>query len=219
MEFYDAHFSLINQETLKEQFVSVTEQSGGKLIPEGLSKPGHVYAVTRGATDLIGVFKMELQVAGGSGKFERTGLGSNSKTKESLNMAFNYFKANSKNVSGNIGTTTKDFQLHVQNLQGLGIPDELTLAAFITLCSGALERHIQEQLVVLGSMTISGTITKVTELAHVLRVCFDAGAKHILLPVSSAADIPLVSAELFTKFQTSFYSDPVDAVFKTLGLG
>jgi ATP-dependent Lon protease len=130
MEFYDAHFSLINQETLEEQFVSVTEQSGGKLIPEGLSKPGHVYAVTRGATDLIGVFKMELQVAGGSGKFERTGLGSNSKTKESLNMAFNYFKANSKNVSGNIGTTTKDFQLHVQNLQGLGIPDEPDFSRF-----------------------------------------------------------------------------------------
>jgi ATP-dependent Lon protease len=219
MEFYDVHFSLIDQKTLEERFVSVPEQGGGKLIPEGLSKPGHVYTVVRGASDMIGVFKMELQVVGGSGKFERTGLGSNSKAKESLNMAFNYFKANSKNVSGSIGATTKDFQLHVQDLQGLGIPDELTLAAFITLCSGALERPTQEQLAVLGSMTIGGTITKVPELANVLQVCFDAGVKRILLPVSSAADIPLVPADLFTKFQTSFYNDPVDAVFKALGVG
>ena len=156
---------------------------------------------------------------GRSGKFERTGLGSNSKAKESLNVAFNYFKANSKNVSGNISTTTKDFHLHVQDMQGLGLPDDLTLAAFITLCSGALERSIQEQMVVLGSMTIGGTITKVSELANVLQVCFDVGAKRILLPVASAADIPTVPAELFTKFQTSFYNDPVDAVFKALGVG
>jgi ATP-dependent Lon protease len=218
MEFYDVHFSMINKETMEEQFVSVPEQGGGKLIPEGLVKPGHLYTVARSASDMIGVLKMELQVVAGSGKFERTGLGSNSKAKESLNVAFNYFKANSKSVSGNISTSTKDFHLHVQDIQGLGLPDDLTLAALITLCSGALERPIQEQMVILGSMTIGGTITKVSDLANILQVCFDAGAKKILLPVASATDISTVPADLFTKFQTSFYNDPVDAVFKALGV-
>ena len=39
--------------------------------------------------------------------------------------------------------------------------------------------------------------------------------------MSSAQDIPSIPAELFTKFQTSFYSDPVDpvdAVYKALGV-
>jgi len=51
-----------------------------------------------------------------------------------------------------------------------------------------------------------------------LQVAFDAGAKRILLPMSSVTDIPSVPGELFAKFQTSFYSDPVDAVFKALGV-
>jgi len=35
--------------------------------------------------------------------------------------------------------------------------------------------------------------------------------------MASAMDIPSVPAELFSKFQISFYSEPVDAVYKALG--
>jgi len=38
------------------------------------------------------------------------------------------------------------------------------------------------------------------------------------LPMSSVIDIATVPGELFAKFQTSFYSDPVDAVFKAQGV-
>ncbi|MCK9313502.1 MAG: protease Lon-related BREX system protein BrxL, partial [Methanocorpusculum sp.] len=54
MEFYDVHFSYIDRETLEEKFVSVPEQGGGKLIPEGLGKPGHVYLVGKGNSGMIG---------------------------------------------------------------------------------------------------------------------------------------------------------------------
>ncbi|MFO7800950.1 MAG: hypothetical protein R6V55_01505 [Desulfovermiculus sp.] len=46
----------------------------------------------------------------------------------------------------------------------------------------------------------------------------DAGGKRVLLTMSSVGDIPTIPGELFAKFQTSFYSDPVDAVFKGLGV-
>ena len=49
-------------------------------------------------------------------------------------------------------------------------------------------------------------------------MAFDAGAKRILLPMASVRDIPTIPGELFAKFQTSFYADPVDAVFKALGV-
>ena len=92
------------------------------------------------------------------------------------------------------------------------------MAAFVGLCSGAMKRPVQSQLVVLGSLSIGGTINKVEELGSVLQVCFDAGAKKILLPMSSAVDLPTVPPELFAKFQTSFYTSPEDAVFKALGV-
>ena len=49
-------------------------------------------------------------------------------------------------------------------------------------------------------------------------LAFDAGAKRILLPMASVGDVPTVPGELFAKFQTSFYSDPRDAAFKSLGV-
>ncbi|AOY75378.1 protease Lon-related BREX system protein BrxL [Clostridium formicaceticum] len=218
MEFYDVHFSYIHKENFEEEFVSVPEQGGGKLIPEGMGKPGHIYLVGHGETGMIGVFKIETEVVPGSGKFERTGLGSNREAKESINTAFNYFKANKKNISGTISVQNFDYLMHIQDLQGIGVTSQLSLAAFIAMCSGALKKPIQSQMVVLGSMSIGGTITKVEELASTLQVCFDAGAKKILLPMASAADIGTVPPELFAKFQISFYQNVEDAVFKALGV-
>ena len=63
-----------------------------------------------------------------------------------------------------------------------------------------------------------GTVVQVRNLAECMQVAFDAGAKRILLPMSSVTDIPSIPGELFAKFQTGFYSDPVDAVFKALGV-
>lgn len=218
MEFYDVHFSYIDNETMEENFVSVPEHGTGKLIPEGPGKPGHVYTVARGDT-MIGVYKIELQIVSGTGKLQRSGFGANSSAKESVNVAFNYFKATSKQISSSINTKIKDYHLHVQDLQGVGLPEDLTLLAFVSLCSGAMDRAVQEQMVILGGMSIGGTITKVPELANSLQVCFDAGAKKVLLPLSSAVDIATVPPELFAKFQTSFYNDPVDAAYKALGVG
>jgi ATP-dependent Lon protease len=218
MEFYDVHFSYIDNETLNEEFVSVPEQGGGKIIPEGLGKPGHIYTVGRGKSGMIGVYKIETQVVSGSGKFEKTGLGSDREAKEAIETAFRFFRVNSKKISGTITTLSKDYLMHVRDINGVGLTSELALAAFVALCSGALDRPCQSQLVVLGSMSIGGTINKVEELANVLQVCFDAGAKKVLMPMSSATDIGTVPPELFAKFQISFYQSPEDAVFKALGV-
>lgn len=218
MEFYDIHFSYIDNESFEEHFVAVPEQGGGKLIPEGMGKPGHLYTVGRSETEVFGVYKIENEAVPGSGKFEKTGVSSNREAKETLNTAFNYFKANKKSISSGIRIDTTDFLMHIQDMQGVGMTDELGLAGFVALCSGALKKPVQSQLVVLGSMTIGGTITKVEELASVLQVCLDSGAKRVLIPMSSAVDIPTVPADLFSRFQISFYNSPEDCVFKALGV-
>jgi ATP-dependent Lon protease len=109
MEFYDVHFSYIDNETFEEEFVSVPEQGGDKLIPEGMGKPGHIYTVAHGDSGMIGVYKIETEVVSGTGKFERTGLGTSREARENLNTAFNYFKANKKNISGTISLSNNDF--------------------------------------------------------------------------------------------------------------
>lgn len=218
MEFYDVHFSYLDNDSFEEHFVSVPEQGSGKLIPDGLGKPGHVYTVARGDTGMLGVYKLETEVVGGNGKFEVTGVGYDREAKENLKTAQNYFKANKKLISGSISIDTNNFLMHIADCQGVGTTSELALCAFVALCGSSLRKPIQSQMCVLGNMSIGGTISKVEELANTLQVCFDAGAKKILLPMSSATDIATVPADLFAKFQTSFYTSPEDAVFKALGI-
>ena len=218
MEFYDVHFSYIDLDTMEEKFISVPESGGGKMIPEGMLKAGHTYFIGRGNSGMIGVYKIEVESPNGHGKFQVSGIGTDRETKEALNTAFNYFKANRKNISASIQVDDVDYLLHIEDLQGVGASKDVSLASFVAMCSSSLKKPMQGSLVILGSMSIGGTIGKVEELANTLQVCFDAGAKKILLPMSSASDISSVPSDLFSKFNISFYNDPEDAVFKALGI-
>ena len=218
MEFYDVNFSYIDNETFEEQYVSVPEQGGGKLIPDGMCNPGQVYTVSQGKTGMLGVFRLESQMLPGNGKFERTGIGTDRDSREASNTAFNYLKANGSRVSNSISTTTKDYIINYQDLQGIGMTNKLALPTLIALCSIALGKSTISTLAVLGEISISGIMMKVDELANALQVCLDSGAKKVLLPISSAADLGTVPAELIGCFNLIFYQSAEDAVFKALGV-
>lgn len=218
MEFYDVNFSYIDNDTFEEKYVSVPEQGSGKLIPEGICNPGQVYTVSRSKSGMIGLFRLEGQMLPGNGKFERTGLGSDREAREATNTAFNFLKANSNRISGKISTTTKDYIVNYQDLQGIGITGKLALSTLISICSIALGRPTLASLVVIGDISISGTLIKVEELANVLQVCLDSGAKKVLLPSTSFVDFATVPADLMSSFQLIPYNSPEDAVFKALGV-
>ncbi len=218
MEFYDVNFSYIDNETFEEHYVSVPEQGGGKLIPEGMCNPGQVYTVSQGKSGMLGVFRLESQMLPGNGKFERTGIGSDRDAKESTNTAFNFLKENGNRISGSISTTTKDYIINYQDLQGIGMTGKLALPTLIAMCSIALGKPTLSSLAVLGEISISGTMMKVDELANSLQVCLDSGAKRVLLPITSAAELGTVPADLIGSFNLIFYSSAEDAVFKALGV-
>ena len=219
MEFYDVNFSYIDKESFEEYYVSVPEQGGGKLIPEGMCNPGQVYTVSQGRSGMIGVFRLESQMLLGSGKFERTGIGSDREAREATNTAFNFLKANAGRISGAISTTTKDYIVNYQDMQGIGMTNKLALPTLIALASVALNKPTVSSLAVLGEISIAGTMIKVDELANSLQVCLDSGAKKVLLPITSAVDLGAVPPELIGCFNLIFYQSAEDAVYKALGVG
>lgn len=218
MEFYDVNFSYIDNETFEEQYVSVPEQGGGKLIPEGVCNPGQVYTVSRGKNGMLGVFRLESQMLPGNGKFDRTGIGGDREPREATNTAFNYLKANGSRISGTISTSQRDYNINYQDLQGIGMTGKLALPTLVALCSIALNRPVLSSTVILGEITISGTILKANELASTLQVCLDSGAKKVLIPSSSFVDIATVPPELMSAFQLIPYQSAEDAVYKALGV-
>jgi len=218
MEFFDVHFSYIDLDTLQEKFISVPEQGGGTLIPDGPMSPGALHTIATGGGGHLGLYRLETQVTAGNGALKTSGLGSNSAAKEAIKVGFDFFRANAARVSASIKAGDHDYHLHIVELHNTGPTNALTLSAFIALCSAVFGKPIQSQMVVLGSMSLGGNVIPVENLAESLQVAFDSGAKRILLPMASVRDIPTIPGELFAKFQTSFYSDPTDAVFKALGV-
>ncbi len=203
---------------MSEHFVTVPEQGGGKLIPEGMCNPGQIYTVSRGKSGMIGVFRLESQMLPGNGKFERTGIGTDRDAKEATNTAFNFLKANGNRISGSISTTTRDYIINYQDLQGIGMTGRLALPTLIALCSIALGKPAQASLVVLGEISISGTMMKVEELANALQVCLDSGSKKVMIPSTSFIDFATVPPDLMSAFQLIPYQSAEDAVFKALGV-
>lgn len=218
MEFYDVNFSYMDNESFEEKFVSVPEQSSSTLIPDGICSPGQVYTVSPGKSGMIGLFRLESQVLPGNGKLTCNGIGADREARESTQNAFNYLKANSNHISQSISTTNKDYIIQYQDLQGIGMTNKLSLSTLIALCSIALNKPTLSSMAVLGDISVSGTVSKVENLANTLQVCLDSGAKRILLPTVSAVDIGTVPSELIGTFNLVFYQDASDAVFKALGV-
>jgi len=218
MEFYDVHFSYIDLETNEERFVVVKEEGGGSLIPNTPLSPGALYTVARGSSGHLGLYRLETQVTAGTGQLKLSGFGSNTAAKESVKVGFDYFKANAKQVQGSAKPGDNDYHLHVVEAHNTGPSNALTLASYVALCSALLGKSLEPQLVVLGSMSLGGNLVPVENLAASLQVAADAGAKRLLLPMASVGDIPTIPGELFAKFQTGFYSDTKDAVFKAFGV-
>ena len=160
MEFYDTRFSYIRLSNMDEQYVSVKEQGGGKIIPEGQMKPGHVFTVGQGTNGMFGIFKLETQVTNGNGKFSVTGLNTGKESKESIKIAESFFRGNSKSISPSIMIDSKDYFLHVTNCQGVGLISSISTGALVAYCGASLNRPVLSQFSILGSFTIGGTIQK-----------------------------------------------------------
>jgi len=218
MEFFDVHFSYIDKETSEETFVGVPEQGGDKLIPNEPLNPGVLHTVARGAGGHLGLYRLETQTTAGSGKLNFSGLGSNAAAKEAVRVAYDFFKANVSQLSVAAKAKEHDIHLHIVELHNTNPSKDITLASFVALCSGILGKPMQSSAVILGNMSLGGSLIPVESLAESLQVAFDSGAKRILMPMSSVTDIPSIPGELFAKFQTSFFADPVDAVYKALGV-
>jgi len=218
MEFFDVHLSYIDLETNEEKLVQVQEQGGDSLIPEEALNPGSLYTVSTGSGGHLGLYRLETQVTAGTGQLKLSGLGSSTAAKESVKVGFDYFRANVVQVQASLEAGNHDYHLHVVEAHNTGPSITLTMAGFVALCSGLIAKAVQPQLVVLGTMSLGGNLVPVENLAESLQVAADSGAKRLLLPMVSVGDIPTIPGELFAKFQTSFYADPRDAVFKTLGV-
>lgn len=218
MEFFDVQLSYIDLDSQEERVVRMPEQGGDSLIPEDALDPGTLHAIGRGNGGQLGLYRLETQMTAGNGNLKISGLGSNTAAKEKIKIGYEYFRANATQIQSSLRVSDHDYHLHVVDVQNTGISEDFTMGAFVALCSALLGKALEPQLIVLGSMSLGGIVNPVDNVAERLQVASESGAKRLLLPMASTGDITTVPGELFVRFQSNWYADPKDAVFKAMGV-
>lgn len=221
-EFSDTDLGYIDLETGEERIVYLPEISSGTLVFQGFEKPGYVYGVGRSVSNILGIYRLENKLVDGTGTFSFRnveGLAKSPKgVRDSLNAAFNYFREQSRYlVSGSYEDF--DYTLYFNDLQSRGVSDEISVAEVVGLFSGLTNRPVLPALVVCGRVVMSGSMMPITtDLDEIFVTTANAGAKKILLPEESRENYEKLREDLKEEITAIFYTTPLDAVKKALGV-
>lgn len=221
-EFSDVALGYIDLDTDEEFVVSLPEVSSGTLIFDGFEKPGYVYAVGRSLDDKIGIYRLENKLMNGTGKFSFRnveGLARSTKSvRDSILAAFNYFRENANRLIA--GSWEEfDYSLYFNDLQNRKASDEVSVAEVVGLFSALSNRAVKPSLVICGRVVMSGSMMPITtELDEIFVTAANAGAKRIMLPAESQDKYDRLSRDLKKEIEVLFYTSPMDATRKALGV-
>ena len=221
-EFSDVDLGFIDNDTGEETIVELPEVSSGTLIYQGFEKPGYVYGVGRSVADLLGIYRLENKLVGGNGSFSFRnveGLARSPKSvKDSLTAAFNYFSENARRLISD-SFEDYDYSLYFNDLQNRGVSDEISVAEVVGLYSGLANRAVLPALVICGRVVMSGSMMPITtELDEIFVTAANADAKKIMLPEESRSKYDKLRDDLKEEIEVIFYSSPLDAAKKALGV-
>jgi ATP-dependent Lon protease len=216
-EYYQTSFSYLDNETGEEIYVGVPEQGGQNLISQEPLAPGTLYTGTVSGDGTVALYRLEVTPAGGTGKLKLAG-GVKGATKESIQRAFSFLKAN-KNAFG-IAREMDTMDLHVEAIDLLNnkVEAEVGTALVVAAFSAFRKAPPQPGLLVLGDISIQGNLKPVRSLVEPLQVAMDNGARRALIPIENKRNFFDVSANVLEAIDPIFYGDMRQAAFKALGL-
>ena len=220
-EFADTDLGYISNN--RSVIVNVPEQIDESLIPYDVSIPGHVYTVGASVIDSKpSVFKLENKTIRGSGKLEIQGIkgyGAAAKqVKESLNAAWMYYLDNGKKIGSIDRMMDRDYLVYFDDPQNRLMSTEISVAEFIGLCSVALKTPVLSGLVVVGELTLSGTLKEVKFLEEYMRTAVNAGADKVLLPRACTSEFEDIRDKELKDILPLYYDTPIDAARIALSL-
>lgn len=221
-EFSDVNLGYIDLDTDEERIVELPETSNGSLVCEGFETPGYVYGIGKSVSNVLGVYRLENKLIDGTGSlsFKNVeGIASSPRSvRESITAAFNYFGENScRIISGSYEAF--DYSLYFNDLQNRGVSDEISVAEVVGLFSGLANRAVLPSTLICGKVVMSGNVMPITtELEEIFVTAANAGAKRIMLPDESREQYDKLRADLKDEIAVIFYTTPLDAAKKALGV-
>jgi len=216
-EYHQTSFSYRDHETTEEFYVGVPEEGGRGLIATDPLAPGSVYAASVNDDGKVGLYRIEVGTAAGTGKLKHAG-GANPSMKESINRAFGFLQGNKVPLGIAAAFDTTDFHVEAIDLLANRISCDAGMAVLIAIISALKKTPVQAGMVILGDLSIQGNIKAVSSLAEPLQLAMENGARRALIPMGNKRSFMEVSADILETVDPIFYSDVNTAAFKALGI-
>jgi ATP-dependent Lon protease len=216
-EYHQTSFSLIDKDTREERFVGVPEQGGRDMIATDPLAPGSVYTASVDDQGKVGLYRLEVGTSPGTGKLKIAG-GVEGPMKESIQRAFAYLSGQKVKMGIAQQVDTTDFHVEAIDLLSNHVPCEAGIALVVAVYSAVKKHSALAGLVVLGDLSIQGNIKSVRSLSEPLQVAMDNGARRALVPLENKRNFLDVSGEIVERVDPVFFSDPMTAAMKALGL-
>ena len=216
-EFHQTSFSYIDNDTREERFVGVPEQGGGEAVSTDPLAPGSVYSASVDDHGKVGLYRLEVGSSPGTGKLKIAG-GVEGAMKEPLQRAFAYLQGQKVKMGIGQQFDTTDFHVEAIDLLSNHVPCEAGIALVVAVYSAIKKQSTLAGLVILGDLSIQGNIKALRSLAEPLQVAMDNGARRALIPLENKRNFLEVSGEIVERVDPVFFSDPMTAAMKALGM-
>lgn len=216
-EYHQTSFSYTDNETREERFVGVPEQGGRDMISSDPLAPGSVYTASVDDQGKVGLYRLEVGCSSGTGKLKVAG-GIEGLMKESIQRAFAYLSGQKTKMGIAQQMDTTDFHVEAIDLLGNRVSCEAGIAFIVAVYSAIKKQSVQAGLLILGDLSIQGNIKPLRSLVEPLQIGMENGARRALIPLENKRNFLEVSGDIVERVDPVFFSDPMTAAVKGLGL-
>lgn len=166
----------------------------------------------------VSLYKMITQSKKGLGKLERVGFDTYVEALNAITDAYQYLMLNGKQIDEQTEFKSRDYKITFQNCINEHLSSKISMGSLISMASSAMNREPLAKLAIAGNLSSDGEIVDADNLGDCFNVCAEFGIKTILLPIYAAKDFGSIPAELLGKCSVQFYTSPIDAVRRALGV-
>lgn len=217
-EFFQTSFSYIDKETGEERYVGVPEEGGRNVISSDPLEPGSAYAASVDDQGRVGLCRIEIGTANGTGKLKMAG-GIDGAMRESIQRAFGYLLGNKVKLGIAREFDTTDFHVEAIDLLQNRVSCECGVAMIVAVISAIKRVSLQPALVILGDISIQGNLKGVRTLVEPCQLAMENGARRALIPIENRRQFLEVSGDVAERLDPIFYGDAPVAANKALAIG
>ncbi len=215
-EFRNTHFSYIMGADGVEKFVSTPELQNDNSIGGDPLEPGQVWTISPGGgEENSGLYRIEVNEGPGAG-VKVLNKPIPPAFRESIGFAEQNLYARSTQLVGDKDPRQHEFTVQLRAFDAAKSGAKLGVACLVALCTSLLKRSVRGGLIIVGEITLGGSIEPIHNAVTIAEIAVEKGATSLLMPVACRRQLVDLSDDMATKIDIQFYSDARDAMLKAM---